>query len=244
MFEIDGPYKYWGYGDMDIIWGNITRYAHLFQGNYEFIITGYFGTNGAAAWYVNEAWTRELFLSDPLYVVLLKNSSYHNLDEGGNQVNKKNVFDGGRHSISQLQKNFLDAHKARMNRNKHWMDFPWLDQEACRVYAGPVSWMQGSLKTMHGSQWFPPGRELLFFHRPESRFQLPRKHKEAILNDMKENGFLLPSWIPLLTRFICTKSISYSVVNSLSAMHGYKPYKENCFIHNYNQTENNHGENT
>jgi hypothetical protein len=26
-------YKYWGYGDLDVIWGNISRFAYLFQGD-------------------------------------------------------------------------------------------------------------------------------------------------------------------------------------------------------------------
>lgn len=33
------PYKYWGYGDMDLIWGNFSRFAHWFQGQ-PFVITG------------------------------------------------------------------------------------------------------------------------------------------------------------------------------------------------------------
>ena len=33
-------YKYWGYGDMDIIWGNFSRFAGLFQGQHQFIISG------------------------------------------------------------------------------------------------------------------------------------------------------------------------------------------------------------
>lgn len=34
------PFKFWGYGDMDIIWGNFSRFATLFQGDYQFIISG------------------------------------------------------------------------------------------------------------------------------------------------------------------------------------------------------------
>ena len=33
-------YKYWGYGDLDVIWGNFSRFSHWFQGNYHFIISG------------------------------------------------------------------------------------------------------------------------------------------------------------------------------------------------------------
>lgn len=34
------PYKFWGYVDMDLIWGNMTRYAYLFQGMYPVVVTG------------------------------------------------------------------------------------------------------------------------------------------------------------------------------------------------------------
>jgi hypothetical protein len=33
-------YKYWGYVDMDLIWGNISRFSHWFQGQYPFIHSG------------------------------------------------------------------------------------------------------------------------------------------------------------------------------------------------------------
>ena len=36
-------YKYWGYADMDLIWGNITRFSHWFQGQYPFIHSGFNG---------------------------------------------------------------------------------------------------------------------------------------------------------------------------------------------------------
>lgn len=73
-------YKYWGYADFDVIWGNFSRYAHWFQGQYPFVISGWWRTTGALAAFVNEEWTRTFFMRDPLYVALLRNLSYHNLD--------------------------------------------------------------------------------------------------------------------------------------------------------------------
>lgn len=38
--EHSGPeYKYWGYGDIDLIWGNFSKYAHWFQGQ-PYVISG------------------------------------------------------------------------------------------------------------------------------------------------------------------------------------------------------------
>jgi hypothetical protein len=39
-YVVDQPYKYWGYADMDVVWGNISRFAYWFQGDYPFIISG------------------------------------------------------------------------------------------------------------------------------------------------------------------------------------------------------------
>jgi hypothetical protein len=32
--------SFWGYCDMDIIWGNVTRFSYWFQGDYPIVITG------------------------------------------------------------------------------------------------------------------------------------------------------------------------------------------------------------
>ena len=50
---------------------------------------------------------RELFKEDDRYVTLLDDKAYHNLDEGGTQVNPLQVVDGGKHSISEIQKRYL-----------------------------------------------------------------------------------------------------------------------------------------
>ena len=54
-FAPEDRYKYWGYADMDLIWGNFSKFAHWFQANPKqpFVITGWFGTTGAGAWYIN-----------------------------------------------------------------------------------------------------------------------------------------------------------------------------------------------
>lgn len=34
------PYKYWGYSDIDLIWGNFSRFSGWFQGNIPFVVSG------------------------------------------------------------------------------------------------------------------------------------------------------------------------------------------------------------
>lgn len=35
----NSTYKYWAYADMDVIWGNISRFSHWFQGQYPYVHT-------------------------------------------------------------------------------------------------------------------------------------------------------------------------------------------------------------
>lgn len=121
-------YGYWGYVDMDMIWGNVSRFAHLFQGNYPFVFTDWFHSNGAAAFLVNEPWTWSLFATDPMFILLLKNFTYHNLDENGQF---HDVVDGGDHSITSIMKRYIDQHPGRqMNIGKNSHDMMWIDQNA------------------------------------------------------------------------------------------------------------------
>jgi hypothetical protein len=39
-YVVNKPYKFWGYADMDVVWGNISRFAYWFQGQYPFVISG------------------------------------------------------------------------------------------------------------------------------------------------------------------------------------------------------------
>lgn len=84
----------------------------------------------------------------------------------------------------------------------------------------------GNLRILHGSRDFPPGRELIFFHRPEQRFHLPTQFHMDIVDDMLRYGFLLPTWVPLLTRHVCNSvTKSGREHTTLEAMHHFHPYQ-------------------
>ena len=57
---------------------------------------------------------------DPKFVPLLQEKTYRNLDEGGTQINKEDVVDGGSHAISWIQKTYVDKHQKLFNYGKHW----------------------------------------------------------------------------------------------------------------------------
>ena len=206
------------------------RYTHWFNGDPKspFIISGWFGTTGAGAWYLNTEATRSLFKEDELYVPLLANHSYHNLDEGGTQVDPKNVIDNGLHSISEIQKRHITRIQGTFNRAAIWKDHCFIDQGDSNDWAGPVRWFRGSLQIIHGSPEFPPGRELLFYHRPQKSLDFPEQLKADIFEDMMTYGFLLPNWVPVLTRYMCRKA-GVSQKSAMQTMDAYEPFRTDCF---------------
>jgi len=220
----DRFYKYWGYADLDVIWGSYQKYASWFQGKYPFVISGWFGTTGAAAFYINEPWTQELFKLNSKFVPLLKNKEYHNLDEGGTQTDPKMVIEGGKHAISWVQKTWVSQNNKELNYGKTWQDHCFIDSGDSNDWAGPVSWSHGRLRMVKGNAVFPPGRELLFYHRPDPSMRLPADAhvRQHLLHDMIEYGYLLPNWVPLLSRFVC-KDVTRATLDS------FQPYAAACF---------------
>lgn len=81
---------------------------------------------------------------------------------------------------------------------------------------------------VHGSAIFPPGRELLFYHRPTKDFALPIKAKDAVFEDLMKYGYLLPNFIPLLSRTMCLGGSLTKTNSTLSALQQYKPYHDDC----------------
>ena len=217
-------YKFWGYADLDVIWGSFQKYASWFQGKFPFVVSGWFGTTGAAAFYINEPWTQELFKLNDQFLPLLKSKDYHNLDEGGTQTDPKMVVDGGKHAISWIQKTWVSQNNKEFNYGKTWQDHCFIDSGDSNDWAGPVSWSHGRLRMVKGNAVFPPGRELLFYHRPDPGMRLPAEPhlRQHLLHDMMEYGFLLPNWVPLLSRFVC-KDVTRASLES------YQPYAAGCF---------------
>ena len=165
-----------------------------------------------------------------MFVSLLKNLSYHNLDESGTQTNLENVYDNGRHSISTIQQQhiFNKQENVTINRGINERDHIFSDPGESLTWAGPVRWWQGSLQIIHGSPEFPAGRELLFYHHPETRIDFPDGLRDEIFEDMMKYGYLLPSLIPLLTRYIC-KTAGVNSASLKESMHAFKPYDPSCF---------------
>jgi hypothetical protein len=83
---------------------------------------------------------------DNLYVQLLANQSYHNLDEEGGQIEPEFIIDGGKHAISHYILRHADSSKYPLNRGKDWQDHCFLDEGDSISWAGPIRWFRGSLQ--------------------------------------------------------------------------------------------------
>jgi hypothetical protein len=178
-----------------------------------------------------------LFFLDPMYVKLLNNITYFNLDEIGTQIKPANIINSGFHAIGYAQvkaarrRNF-DLH---CNRGKIRRDKAFLDQVDTAEWAGPVVWQNGRLLVLHGSADFPARRELMFFHRPEKIMdfypglvQSPQQ-LDQVFNDMITFGYLLPSWIPLASPMLMCRTAGdnrFTPTNKI--LRGYQPYAATC----------------
>jgi hypothetical protein len=214
LFEDHAPehkYAYWGYSDMDLIWGNITRFSHLFYAPSEeqqankprgaelFVNTDWWATNGMASFFLNRPMTRSLFSTDPLFVQLLLNQTYHNLDEEGLNTLPHAVVGHGEHSISELQVRAAAARGISISRGRFQHDRPYVDARDTSTWAGPVLWHAGSLQITQASPEFPSGRELMYFHRPREVLGLPLRLHTRVIREMLQFGYLLPDFVPLLS---------------------------------------------
>ena len=159
-------YKYWGFADMDIVWGSFKKHASLFLSGEKIIISGWWHSTGAAVFSENEQWSRELFLKESeKYVSLLTEKTYRNLDEMGLQINSKDVIDGGIWSMDSVQRKYLKkAFDKTYKTGRIPEDHMFIDDGDSMDWAGLVLWHSGSLTAVHASKFFPPGRQFLFFH--------------------------------------------------------------------------------
>lgn len=164
-------------------------------------------------------------LEDPLYVSpLLANLSYHNLDETGRQVKPENIVDR-KHSLSNVILKITHERKYTLNRGKAPQDMSFHDEVDSITWAGPVRWFRGTLQVAHGNAFFPPGRELLFYHRSVKEFHCDSHMLPGILQDMMKYGYLLPRWIPLLSREMSLDSMKVTRTSTVGSLANYMPYK-------------------
>jgi len=231
-------HAWWGYADLDVVWGKFSNFAHLFSNpdKYPIVNSGWLSPRGMAAFYVNKDWTRQLYKEDPVYVELLQNATYRNLDENGVSIPPQHVVDGGKHSLGYLQRKAVGRHPgASVYRGRSAKDRLFLEKHDSITWAGPVLWQGGRLLTVREflspDETFPSGRELLFYHRADSEFQSPKGvPRKAWVEDMLRHGFLLPYFVPLISRFSCPRVASRVWTGtSTGELNHYAPYRADCF---------------
>jgi hypothetical protein len=235
-------YKYWGYADLDVVWGNISRFSYLFQNGRPFVISGWWHTTGALNMFINQDWTRGLFLSDPKYVPLLTNITYRNLDENGGFINPQNVVDDGQHAMMYLESNCkqckeYQAKGNHFNRGRNPDDTLFIGPGEYD-WGGHSIWQHGSLTMPAGNKVFPPGRELMFWHVRSMHLNIDTDPvvRHGLIQDMITYGYTIPHFYPLFTRYACRNE----QLNK-GDFHSFHPYAQDCFAskmhHEHNKQE-------
>jgi len=220
---------FWAYVDNDVVWGNFTRFSHLFQGEYS-VVTSEFnrGISGVCTFFKNRDWTRSMFMQDDKYVNLLTHMKNYLLDE---------FLSDGPYSSSTMDRIIPRVFEKRnqgdkINLARHWKDKLWVEHHGANDWAGPVVWRDGNIRVVKQTDVFPPGHEFLLFHRPTKEYNIfdkfPRKVALDIEEDMLEYGYLLPNWVPILTRHICIQP-AVQWTDTFSAFDTFAPYKSECF---------------
>ena len=224
-------YTWWGYADLDLIWGKISDFSHLFHDQWPIINTGYTSPRGMCTFYKNLDWLNRVYLEDPMFLVLLKNITTHDLDENGKSVPDHLVIDNGIHSMKYMQQSLLERHGMRAYHGPSMNDRLFVEKIDSVRWAGPVRWFEGSLKTVHKNNEFSHFKEIMYYHRADDFNIKPLKiNRTELIEDMLEYVFLLPYFVPLLTRYICPKMTANNYVSNFQAeINNYRPYQSICF---------------
>lgn len=83
-------------------------------------------------------------------------------------------------------------------------------------------WYRGSLKILSTNV------EFVVYSEPQVLLDFPLNVRKLIFDDMSTYGYLLPHWIPLLSRFQCRKSGADGSASTTIALHRYHPYHGDC----------------
>lgn len=170
------------------------------------------------------------------YVKLLGNITNFDLDEDGTACDY--VIDKGKHSMFSMIMDFVELNSTK--DSKYTIDSPnhpeyefdhqnelGLDKEEVVEWAGSIRWHQGSLKVIHECPEFPPGHEILLFHSRSEDTDFPVSFEKEIYEDMIKYGYLLPSWIPISSRYMSAVpmiKIRKKPRTSMEAIVSYHPY--------------------
>ena len=74
-------YDYWGWGDLDVFYGNILKCLGGRFGVYDYISTGWNGESGPLAFLRNSASVNDIFFQIERHIEKINDCKYHGLDE-------------------------------------------------------------------------------------------------------------------------------------------------------------------
>ena len=134
--------------------------------------------------------------------------------------------------MNNMQKSLMNKHGMSAYYGPSINDRLFVEKIDSINWAGPVVWSRGSLKLVHASEEFEAFREIMYYHRADDFYIAPLKkiNRTEIIEDMIEYGYLLPFFIPLLSRYICKKSTTTNYAsNFVTEFNKYAPYSSTCF---------------
>jgi hypothetical protein len=228
-------HKYWGYCDMDVIWGNVSHYAHWFQGEYPVVKTNFF-PHGPLQFFANidtfiemYAKSNSIITDTADYSKALLNETYYNLDELGMWTSDTSYYFL---SMDYVFRQYTLRNNIQWNSNGDDKKVNvMIDTERSLTWRfGSVIWQNGALKIISSSAVYPAGREIMFYHRPRPNLglsDLSSHMRRDIVDDMIAYGFVLPTWTPLMTRYVCKHKVART-----SNIYDYKPFSRSCFGRN------------
>jgi hypothetical protein len=164
---------------------------------------------------------------------LLKDPSYNNLDESGLNSYPNapaTTKNNGKASIASILQSYLSSKdQAAMVATGREHDRIFVDEDDCFAWSGPIRWFRGTLATIQSWKVWQSEHELLYFrHASPDHLDYAEEMRSLIFDDMILYGYILPNWIPLLSRFQCRKAGADRISSSLSAVERYHPYHKEC----------------
>lgn len=163
---------------------------------------------------------------------LLADANYHNLDEAGTKSHTHTPAilsqETKEHSIAAVQAAYVKSQGQVIPQGKNIHDREYVNEDDVYGWSGHVRWFRGTLATVQAGEAYNSEHELMFFHNPSIYLDYHETMRSLIFDDMILYGYLLPSWIPLLSRFQCRRAGADQYSGTTRALDRYHPYHKEC----------------
>jgi hypothetical protein len=235
--DIIEGFDWWGWVDLDVIFGNFATFRHLFHKldrtskQYEMITGCWFRTCGPITMIKSTPENNQIYQKQKSYMAKLLEKKPQTLDENGNDgmthwfPKEKLTWDDTKLTGGPYYGHQLQAHGSMI-----------VNGDSIKTHFGPtgvVTWFEGELTMLKGH--YP----VLVFHKPIAKGppKIPKgalggnglNLQESLLEDSFKYGYVLPGFDPLNWRGMCGR-----LENAKGRLDCYRrkcecPEPEHCF---------------